>query len=404
MTTTTYTTREPIFMLNITRENIAALTAIYGWTLLNNLTSDTEGEPHELKRHVNAVADANDGKLDIPQNGKEIIEAARFKPLGLIEYSDNDVDYQLAVRAHSGTSWSPEDRGRLYVADYMHTMLSAEKEFAPWATDENRDTLKADLEMYRQKYLEKMNAYLHAHSSVISVLVAGPANFPNRRNQKRGATADKRRNEWLEWKRKTLKRLRQTYNPQLIANRQIKSSDDDAVAKLRQKLITLKAHQEEMKLFNKLVRKHIGKRGEKMTDATRAALIASLIENKLAKSEDDAAVKITEDYLGNYTIASWQLSNNNANIRRVEKRIKEVEALHSTESSEEEREDGLRIERDTAANRLRLFFPDKPSSETRRVLKANGFHWARSIGAWQAYLSADGVKLGRVLAAWDESQ
>lgn len=43
--------------------------------------------------------------------------------------------------------------------------------------------------------------------------------------------------------------------------------------------------------------------------------------------------------------------------------------------------------RERAANRLRIYYPDKPDAETRTRLKRAGFRWAPSVGAWQNYLN-----------------
>ena len=60
--------------------------------------------------------------------------------------------------------------------------------------------------------------------------------------------------------------------------------------------------------------------------------------------------------------------------------------------------DGGKVEANTEANRLQIFFEDKPDEATREVLKSNGFRWSPKAGAWQrqltsnAYYAADYVK------------
>ena len=56
------------------------------------------------------------------------------------------------------------------------------------------------------------------------------------------------------------------------------------------------------------------------------------------------------------------------------------------------------MEANTEANRLQIFFEDKPDEATREALKSNGFRWSPKAGAWQrqltsnAYYAADYVK------------
>ena len=60
--------------------------------------------------------------------------------------------------------------------------------------------------------------------------------------------------------------------------------------------------------------------------------------------------------------------------------------------------DGGKVEANTEANRLLIFFEDKPDEATREALKSNGFRWSPKAGVWQrqltsnAYYAADYVK------------
>ena len=87
---------------------------------------------------------------------------------------------------------------------------------------------------------------------------------------------------------------------------------------------------------------------------------------------------------------TWQLSNNNANIKRIEKRIQELKVQDEREAVSEEH-DGFQFEIDTDDNRVRFFFDGIPSEEVRTLLKRNGFKWARSVGAWQRQATQNGV-------------
>lgn len=61
----------------------------------------------------------------------------------LMTYTPQDIDLQLAIRAHSGTSFSPEKRGQSYVDGYMAHMAEVEAKFAAFATDDSRAELTA---------------------------------------------------------------------------------------------------------------------------------------------------------------------------------------------------------------------------------------------------------------------
>ena len=101
--------------------------------------------------------------------------------------------------------------------------------------------------------------------------------------------------------------------------------------------------------------------------------------------------------LGGQAFASWALSNNNAEIRRVKDRIKSLSQTKEIGFVGWEFEGG-RVEANTEANRLQIFFDGKPDEATRTELKSNGFRWSPKAEAWQrqltnnAYYAADYVK------------
>ena len=45
------------------------------------------------------------------------------------------------------------------------------------------------------------------------------------------------------------------------------------------------------------------------------------------------------------------------------------------------------IVENTEANRLQVFFPEKPSETVRKELKSNGFRWSPRNKAWQRQLT-----------------
>ena len=88
--------------------------------------------------------------------------------------------------------------------------------------------------------------------------------------------------------------------------------------------------------------------------------------------------------------SDYQLKNNNAEIRRLDKRIAEVSYKQEVGFNGWEFNGG-RAEANTDMNRLQLFFDNKPSEGQRAQLKSNGFKWAPSQGAWQRQLNDNAI-------------
>ena len=159
----------------------------------------------------------------------------------------------------------------------------------------------------------------------------------------------------------------------------ISSDDPDALVKLRDQLQHAQASQTMMTSANKQIRKHKG---------DQAAALAALVE--LGMSEATAREALKPDFAGRVGFPSYALSNNNANIRRIEQRIKEIERNMQASDVERTLASGVVYREDVALNRIMFQFNYKPEQASRDVLKRCGFRWAPSKDAWQRQLNSAG--------------
>lgn len=157
----------------------------------------------------------------------------------------------------------------------------------------------------------------------------------------------------------------------------ISSDDPDAPDKLRERIAKLKETQEKMKAANAAIRKSSGWPVEGQIGA---------IVTATGLSEAAAAKLLQPDYAGRIGFPSYALTNNSANIRRLEARLRRVERLATAREAApmvEEVIGEVRLVENREINRVQIFFPGKPSAEVRASLKLAGFRWAPSEGAWQ---------------------
>lgn len=169
-------------------------------------------------------------------------------------------------------------------------------------------------------------------------------------------------------------------------NHAISSDDPEAIKLLKEKLEKLEKLQNIMKAANKIVR------SKKLTDEEK---IQEMV--KLGLSEEGAANALKPDFCGRVGFASYSLQNNNANIKRVKDRIKELEKRANDETTEEEI-NGIRIVDNVEDNRLQVFFEGIPAAEIRSKLKSNGFRWSRYNGCWQSYRSERAKRIAQQVA------
>lgn len=141
----------------------------------------------------------------------------------------------------------------------------------------------------------------------------------------------------------------------------ISSDDPEAVQKLSAELASLQERQERMKAENEAWRK---------------------AGNKAGRQPDGTWVDKP------YT---FEITNNGANIRRIEARIEQLKRNAGRETKTEEFQGVCKIVQNAEANRVQLIFPGKPSAEVRAKLKRSGFRWSPMEGAWQRHLNNAGI-------------
>lgn len=154
------------------------------------------------------------------------------------------------------------------------------------------------------------------------------------------------------------------------SNDAIFSDDPEALKKLTEKLNNLKTVQEFMKAANKCIKKQDKEAFLKLEYGT-AELWEQL--NNTNRSY-------------NKGYPSYRLTNNSANIRRIEQRVNQLKA-QATKPVTDKVVNGVRIFENTEANRLQMIFDCKPSAEVRQLLKSHGFRWSPTEGAWQRHIS-----------------
>lgn len=158
----------------------------------------------------------------------------------------------------------------------------------------------------------------------------------------------------------------------------VSSDDPDAVPKLRERLAELERKQDRYKAINAAIRKH-RKAG---ADAQRAALVATGISEALA-------VKLTTpDECGQVGIPTYALSNNRNNMRRIAKRIADLDAVDRDADPVVHQVAGATVTADPAENRVFLRFPARLDKAGYRRVRSCGFVWNRTAGAFSRKYSA----------------
>lgn len=207
-----------------------------------------------------------------------------------MRYSKDDIDNELAVRAFSGTSYTPEQRAYIVVAEYESDMARMVNTLLKFKTDDNGDDLETDFEAYKAGYLSRLNAWLQARSRLMSPFITGPSNFPTEKQGSIGELAERRLTELLEWQKKTIRKIENKYKP-----------CEDTPEKLTARIARLEEMLALSKAINKITRK---KTGDKAAELRALGLKETTIE-KLLDPE----------------FTSFDLANDRAMLKRLQAKL-----------------------------------------------------------------------------------
>ena len=279
-------------------------------------------------------------------------------------YSINEGAARRAKEMNSFSDYQPGSATAKYrhYVDKAFALAQEQKKRVDPMYHEKIDSL---LDTYARKLAVNMNHGYEIDARVPSILIAGGSNFPVRQKEKQNAARDSNMQEW-QYIQGLLDKIRST------GMGGIRQDDPQAIPKLQKKLDGLEKAQETMKAVNAYYRKHGTLDG-----------CPHLSPESLENLKADMA---SGWHYEKKPFQSWELSNNNAEIRRVRQRIESL-----TRASEVAyvgwEFDGGHVEANRDQGRLQVFFDGKPEADARQQLKENGFRWAQSVGVWQRLLN-----------------
>lgn len=284
-------------------------------------------------------------------------------------YSINEDAARRAKEANSFFEYKEGSTTERYKSDVDDVARLAELQ-KHRVDEEYHEKIDCYVDLYARKLAENINKRNEIDARYPSIMIAGGGNFSVKKKAKQNAARDKNYEE-LSQIQGIIKKI------QSIGTGGIRSDEADAVEKLEKKLKALEDRQEHMKAVNKAIRlKDTGKGDEKLAE--------------LGYSPEQIAELRKPDFAGRVGYPSFHLQNNNANIRRIKKRIEDLKAEQSHGQAEDKEFQGFTLREDKAAVRIQFLFDDKPDEETRAVLKSNGFRWSPKAKAWQRMLNDNG--------------
>lgn len=305
----------------------------------------------------------------------------------------NESAARLAKQMRSFDDYKEGSATASYNAQCAEAAAILEKVKAKCATDEQRERAEYLYNRYCSVLAEAINRDNEIGTRCPSVLVCGASNFPIRKKEKQIAAWDKN----MENFRKADHYLDMLKRAHTLA---VKSDDPEVLDFLRAKLAGLEEAHALTVSANAYYRKNKTLEGfEGIPADTMAWITRPGVYLPGGRNGDGSPLA----FYGK-PFPTYELTNSNANIKRVKQRIETLEAVKASKPIEEEH-DGYTYRENAEAMRVQFHFDGKPDDETRALLKRNGFRWAPSQGVWQRQLNDNGKYAAhRVMEALDGQQ
>lgn len=115
----------------------------------------------------------------------------------------SDLKRENGINAYRWNSWTPEKRADNDIAGYVRDVLAFAEMLEPYATTpEKVAEAIAQVERFREKYIDWEYTLWAAKARTASPMITGPAKFPVERNRKALDAEMKKINAYLAWRQK----------------------------------------------------------------------------------------------------------------------------------------------------------------------------------------------------------
>ena len=297
-----------------------------------------------------------------------------------------DLDFNTLKRSYSWISFDPDTRAERDIKQWGEMFYSLYNSLSEEAKKQGV------LEKYNSAFNNGYNSLLKLEREIIatrsktfSTAITGGAGITEKQistNEKRMRLQSEKSELWnqkYDKLHKILEKIAKNKPEDLYEEGDvIKSTDNNAMTKLQQKLKMLQDRKTMLK--NGVVAAKEYQKNKDLSvfkkyniDEETTKTIVNHIDKGGKPTEKDMYNWFTMPYL-------------NRDIKEVEKRIAILEK-NQAKGTDEILIEGGKIVHNGEAQRLQIFFDGIPSKEVREALKANAFKWAPTAKAWQRTLT-----------------
>jgi len=275
----------------------------------------------------------------------------------------------LAYRAHSNTSFSPEKRAEGVIKEHSEQLDADLLKLKESGLEANK------IDSYKKMYETHFTAWLGAKSNCISSMITGPAKFPTQRAEKANVREHNRYVDFQKYRELVFTGIDRRNKKMAI----VAAGGELEIAK--KKLEDLNAFHDSMKRVNKA---HI-----------------SYLKNPNSVTEmalSEVELKKVINYVPAYSweqhpYPKYMLTNNLAKIKATEARVKELESKEEKKSEvvAEIPIDNGYIVLNYDSDRIRIYNNERPSADIIASYKKNGLKWSGFNKCWQRKITLNAI-------------
>ncbi|MDV3429134.1 MAG: hypothetical protein LIR50_19250 [Bacillota bacterium] len=267
------------------------------------------------------------------------------------------INEDLARRNKENYSFSEYEQGSA-TAEYNQRVAEIAEQIEKAkarVSDEGKTKLDNLLNWFKSAYMNWINKHNANGTGHVSWMVSGPANYNMKKHEQWMNKEGKLWNEYDD-----INNIEAKISSIINSDKIIRTDDKNALEKLRDKL---KAAQEEHQQYK------------------------------------DYNIKAKKEGTDRYP--SYVLTNSNARIRQIKKRIEQLEKLEQqkevakVEGNKEIDINGIKIVDNLEANRVQIIFGFKPDKEIRDKLKRFSFRWSPKNEVWQHYRGYNALEIAK---------
>ncbi|MCG8828795.1 DUF1738 domain-containing protein [Tenacibaculum dicentrarchi] len=321
------------------------------------------------------------------------------KSINKLNYEDpktfeNDLDYETSKSSYYWISFSPDRRAKTELNDWKNGLAEQYKELKEYAKQEGYSVadLNNDYEYFHKRLLKAKLEVISSRSRTASSMITGSANFPTERNRKKIGYYRNKLEKYLAIHDKGINAIKKKIHP----FKQIKSGEKNTIEMLNQKVFNLEKLREIQNDFNKNIHRKTANIDDRKLFFIENNPIPFYKKAFPNKSIWFVESRVEEAVNGNKLVIDLYLSKT---ILDTKKRIKGEELRNNEIGSDGSKMffDGGYYIHNSEANRIQVFYDEKPNDEIKNLLKKNAFRWSPRNKAWQRQMTRNAIYVAEKL-------